>query len=144
VPPTATDTRPGRVVPLFWRLFAPNAAVLAAACVVLWLEPANGRVVALAGGLGVMLALNLVLMRRAFAPLGQLYRAMVAIDPLAPGRRIRVQGPGSEVTVLAAAFNDMLDRLEAERRDSARRAARRRRTSDGAWPRSCTTRSGRA
>ena len=111
-----------RYVSLFWRLFVPNATVLGAACVVLWIEPANGRVVALIGGLTAMLAVDLVLMRRAFAPLARLVAAMGAIDPLRPGRRVPATGPESEVTVLAAAFNDMLDRLERERRESGRHA----------------------
>jgi two-component system sensor histidine kinase UhpB len=37
----------GSYVPLFWRLFIPNACLLAAACVVLMIEPANGRIPAL-------------------------------------------------------------------------------------------------
>lgn len=111
-----------RYVPLFWRLFLPNATVLGTACVVLMIEPANGRVVALVGGLTAMLAVNLVLMRHAIAPLARLSGFMGQIDPLRPGQRISVSGPESEVTVLAQAFNDMLDRLEQERRDSGRRA----------------------
>jgi two-component system, NarL family, sensor histidine kinase UhpB len=110
-----------RHIPLFWRLFVPNAAVLTAACVVLIIQPANGRVVALAGGLLVMLVTNLFLMRRAFAPLTRLATVMRTVDPLHPGHRIPVEGPDSEVTVLAESFNDMLDRLETERRESARR-----------------------
>jgi two-component system sensor histidine kinase UhpB len=47
---------------------------------------------------------------------------MNAIDPLDPGRRLPALGPGSEVTRLTAAFNDMLDRLETERRESGYRA----------------------
>ncbi|HYF24624.1 MAG TPA: histidine kinase, partial [Baekduia sp.] len=109
-------------VPLFWRLFVPNATVLGVACVVLFLEPANGRVVALAGGLVVMLAVNFVLIRRAVSPLVQLTRLMDAVDPLSPGKRLDVPGPPSEITVLGEAFNGMLDRLEAERRESGRRA----------------------
>jgi two-component system sensor histidine kinase UhpB len=35
---------------------------------------------------------------------------------------VHVPGPESEVTVLAEAFNEMLDRLESERRESGRRA----------------------
>ena len=42
-------------------------------------------------------------------------------DPLAPGGRVDVEG-GPKVTALARAFNEMLDRLEAEQRESARRA----------------------
>ena len=111
-----------RYVPLFWRLFVPNATTLCAACVVLIIEPANGRIVALAGGLVTMLAVNLVLMRHAFAPLTRLTSVMQRVDPLRPGRRIHLPGPASEVTVLAQSFNDMLDRLEAERRESGRRS----------------------
>jgi len=109
-------------VSLFWRLFVPNATVLAAACVVLMIEPANGRVVALVGGLATLLAVNVVLMRRTFAPLARLAATMRSVDPLRPGQRVPVDAPQSEVTVLADAFNDMLGRLEAERRESGRRA----------------------
>ena len=118
-------TRPGRsatYIPLFWRLFVPNAAVLLGAGIVLMIQPANGRVVALAGGLVVLLTVNLVLMRRAFAPLARLASLMNAIDPLEPGRRLPALGPESEVTRLTDAFNGMLDRLETERRESGYRA----------------------
>ena len=111
-----------RYIPLFWRLFVPNATALCAACAILIVEPANGRIVALGGGLLTMLAVNLVLMRRAFIPLTRLTALMRRVDPLQPGRRIELPGPDSEVTVLAHSFNDMLDRLEAERRESGRRA----------------------
>jgi two-component system, NarL family, sensor histidine kinase UhpB len=111
-----------RPIPLFWRLFIPNATVLGVACVVLMVEPANGRVPALVGGLTVMVAANLLLMRRAVTPLTRLTSLMRRVDPLRPGERIPLLGPASEVTVLAEAFNDMLDRLEAERRDSGLRA----------------------
>jgi two-component system sensor histidine kinase UhpB len=110
-----------RYVPLFWRLFIPNACVLAAACIVLIIEPANGRIPALVGGLTVMLAVNLVLMRRATDPLARLIETMGEVDPLAPGQRTAPVGPPSEVTTLSRAFNDMLDRIETERRESARR-----------------------
>ncbi|MFP5363487.1 MAG: histidine kinase [Thermoleophilia bacterium] len=109
-------------IPLFWRLFVPNATVLAVACVVLIVEPANGRVPALVGGLTMMLGVNLLLMRRAVTPLTRLTALMRRVDPLHPGERIPLLGPSSEVTVLVEAFNDMLDRLEAERRDSGLRA----------------------
>jgi len=121
--PAARDRRlEPRYIPLFWRLFVPNATVLGAACVVLIIEPANGRIIALSGGLLTMLVVNVLLMRRAFAPLTRLTALMPTIDPLSPGQRVRVPGPDSEVTVLAESFNEMLDRLEHERRDSGRRA----------------------
>jgi two-component system sensor histidine kinase UhpB len=111
----------GRYIPLFWRLFVPNACVLAAACIVLIIEPANGRIPALVGGLTVMLAVNLALMRRATGPLTRLIATMRDVDPLAPGQRTEAEGPPSEVTTLSQAFNEMLDRIETERRESARR-----------------------
>src|SRR4051812_19136336 len=119
----ASRTHPprDRYVPLFWRFFLPNAAVLAAACIVLIIQPANGRIPALAGGLVVMLAVNMLLMRRAAEPLENLASVMRDIDPLRPGQRIPPIGPESEVTLVTSAFNDMLDRIEAERRESARR-----------------------
>ena len=39
-----------------------------------------------------------------------------------PGRRIASRAPPAEVADLLDAFNEMLDRLERERRESARRA----------------------
>jgi two-component system, NarL family, sensor histidine kinase UhpB len=115
------DQPPRPYVPLFWRLFVPNALVLAAACVVLIIEPANGRIPALVGGLTIMVALNLILMRRATEPLARLISLMCNVDPLAPGQRIAVGEASSEVTELSEAFNEMLDRVETERRESARR-----------------------
>jgi two-component system, NarL family, sensor histidine kinase UhpB len=102
-------------------LFIPNACVLAAACLLLIIEPANGQIPALVGGLTVMLAVNLVLMRRATGPLTRLTAVMRDVDPLRPGQRIAESGSPSEVTVLSHAFNEMLDRVETERRESARR-----------------------
>jgi two-component system sensor histidine kinase UhpB len=111
-----------RYVSLFWRLLVPNVTVLAAACIVLIVEPANGRVPALAGGLAVMIAVNVVLIRRAITPLSRLTMLMGRIDPMRPGERLPVPRAQSELTLLAEAFNDMLDRLETERRESGMRA----------------------
>src|SRR3954451_3414612 len=111
-----------RYVSLFWRLLVPNVTVLTVACVVLILEPANGRIPALAGGLAVMITVHPVLLRRAMTPLTRLTRLMGRIDPMRPGERLSVPGPPSEITLLARAFNDMLDRLETERRESGMRA----------------------
>ena len=109
-------------IPLFWRLFIPNATVLAAAGLVLILEPANGRIPAIVGGLVMMLAVNLTLMRRAVAPLSRLTDLMRRADPLRPGERIPAPESASEISVLTETFNGMLERLEAERRDSLRRS----------------------
>ncbi len=109
-------------MPLFWRLFLPNVTVLAVACVVLTVEPANGRVPALVGGLLIMLAVDFALITRAVRPVARLTSLMQSVDPLIPGERIPIPRQRSEVTVLAEAFNDMIDRLERERRDSGLRA----------------------
>ena len=114
---------------LLWRVFATNAAVLVAATLVLVISPvtvsfpiALAELVAVLGGLAAMLVLNLVLLRRALRPLGRLTAVMRGIDPLRPGERATVDAADPEVAELTAAFNDMLGRVEVERRDSARRA----------------------
>jgi two-component system sensor histidine kinase UhpB len=115
-------------LPLFWRVFGTNAAVLALAFlglvfapVTVSVPPAATELVVLAAGLVCLLAINLILLRPAFRPLDELVETMRRHDPLSPGKRVRVDG-GPAVVALAQAFNEMLDRLESERRDSARRA----------------------
>jgi two-component system sensor histidine kinase UhpB len=115
-------------MPLLWRVFVTNAAVLALATAVLAVGPftvsvpvAATELVVLAVGLLVMLALNLLLLRPAFGPLHALAETMRRLDPLEPGRRAPVVGE-PDVAALAVAFNELLARLERERRDSARRA----------------------
>jgi two-component system sensor histidine kinase UhpB len=114
---------------LLWRVFGTNAAVLVLATLVLVVSPvtvsfpiALAELVAVSGGLVAMLVLNLLLLRRAFRPLGRLTSVMRGIDPLCPGERATVDAADPEVAELAGAFNDMLGRLEFERRESARRA----------------------
>jgi two-component system sensor histidine kinase UhpB len=120
---TPPSVRPGRrPIRLFWRILIPNAAVLCAASVILVIAPPNGRPLVILGGLASMLAINVVLMRRAFAPLERLSSLMQRVDPLRPGERVPLEGAQSEVSMLAETFNAMLDRLENERRESGRRA----------------------
>lgn len=114
---------------LYRRLFLTYAAVLTAAVGVLIFAPVTISVpiaaIELAGLLvsfGVMLAVYRTMLHRALDPLERLTALMRRVDPLAPGERIQVTGAGGEVVALTEAFNGMLDRLEGERRDSARRA----------------------
>jgi two-component system sensor histidine kinase UhpB len=114
---------------LFWRVFATNAGVLLVAGGILSLSPASvpaptsiSEVAVLFLGLTVMLMVNALLLRRAFAPLGRLTALMRRVDPLSPGERIPSYSRDAEVVELTHAFNQMLDRLEAERRESARSA----------------------
>ena len=115
-------------LPLFWRVFAANASVLALAFCGLVLAPITvsvpvgaGELAILAAGLVALLAANVVFLRPAFAPLDELAETMRHHDPLTPGVRAHVTGDPS-VMALAETFNDMLDRLEVERRASARQA----------------------
>jgi len=116
-------------VSLLWRVFAINAAVLIAAMLALVVSPltvsfpvALAELAALTAGLVALLVVNLVLLRRVFAPLGRLSRFMVEVDPLRPGTRAPAVDGDPEIARLTAAFNDMVERLESERRDSALRA----------------------
>jgi two-component system, NarL family, sensor histidine kinase UhpB len=116
-------------VTLFWRVLLINAGLLALAMLALALSPAtqstNLRVaeaVVLGLALLVLFALNLALLRRTFAPLERLTALMRRVDPMAPGHRIPEEPASPEVHALGHAFNEMLDRLEQERRDSGARA----------------------
>jgi two-component system sensor histidine kinase UhpB len=91
-------------VSLFWRVFAINAAVLVAAVVTLALSPATvssrieaSEVAVLAAGVALVLAVNLVALRRVFSPLERLTALMRRIDPLAPGQRIELARQTAEV-----------------------------------------------
>ena len=112
---------------LLRRVFLVNAAVLAAATAVLAFTPftvsfpvALTEAVVLGVGLLVMLALNYVLLRRTLEPLQRLVSGMGEVDPLRPGRRVEVDGAGAEVRALGEAFNEMAERLEHERAETAR------------------------
>ena len=113
---------------LFWRVFTTNAVLLTAAAVVLGVSPitvswpiALTEAVVLTIGLVAMLLANAVLLRPAFEPLERLARMMENVDLLRPGQRFAVAARG-EILALVQAFNEMLERLEGERRESGRRA----------------------
>jgi two-component system sensor histidine kinase UhpB len=117
-------------LPLLWRVFATNAGALLLALAGLVFAPVTVSVpialtelLVLAAGLVVLLGLNLLLLRPTFRPLDELAELMRTHDPLTPGERVPVDGE-PDVAALAQAFNDMLDRLESERRESARQALR--------------------
>jgi two-component system, NarL family, sensor histidine kinase UhpB len=118
----------GGEVPLFWRIFLFNAAVLVAAVVVFALSPATvsapivlTEAVVLAIGLVLMLVANAAILGLTLRPLQRLAETMGATDLLKPTRRPPVSG-SQEIATLITAFNAMLDRLEAERAASSARA----------------------
>ena len=116
---------------LLWRLFLANGAVLALVVVLLAVTPIEitapvaklEQLLILLAGLVVMLAINLLLLRRSSPP--------PATDRTDGRCRSGPAGPQDSMTWLCAtrtsasspaAFNGMLDRLEFERRESARAA----------------------
>jgi two-component system sensor histidine kinase UhpB len=114
---------------LGWRVFFTNAAVLVGVSAFYALGPATisspvvlSEALVLVAAVAATLLVNLLLLERAFAPLDELRRLMQAVDPLRPGRRVTLERADADVAALADAFNAMLDRLETERRESARRA----------------------
>ena len=117
-------------LPLLWRVFAINATLLLLATLLLALSPvtihasiALVEAVDLVVALAVMLTANLLLLRHTIGPIDKLVERMRTVDLLRPGQRVDARG-GVEVTELTRSFNEMLDRLEHERRESGQRALR--------------------
>jgi two-component system sensor histidine kinase UhpB len=113
------------------RVLATNASVLVLAGAILLLSPVTvsspvvlGEIAVVAAGLAAIIAVNLFILRRAFAPLERLTDAMSRVDPVTHAARLPVYGNDREVVELTAAFNEMLERLRSERRDSVRRSLR--------------------
>ena len=109
---------------LFWRVFAANAAVLIAGALVLAFAPGplseHTALIDLADllvALLVMLAVNGLLLRRLFRPLERLAKRMEKADVLLAGQRVPVDSSG-EIGMLERAFNQMIVRLETERRQA--------------------------
>src|SRR4029079_4273993 len=125
--PTAAATVGRMRVGLFWRVFAVNAGFLGILTVLLLVTPVTiSAPIALTEAAIVLLALaltlvaNAILLRRTFRPLDRLGHGMASVDLLQPGQRLEVEHD-DEVGRVVDAFNRMLVRLEAERRESGRR-----------------------
>jgi two-component system sensor histidine kinase UhpB len=113
---------------LYERVFLLNATILVVATLVVAVTPATvsfpvelTEAIVLAGGLAAILVVNAFVLRAAFAPLERLMQLMRHVQPDRPGERLEASGP-REVRELVVVFNDMLDRLERERRESWRQA----------------------
>jgi len=117
-------------MPLIWRVLGVNAAVLAVGVALLVITPATVEfppsvqqlAVLLVGVVGLLLV-DWLLLRRAFEPLDRLAAFARQVDPLRPGERLALD-PRADPQVAEAtrAIDEMIDRLETERRDSAREA----------------------
>jgi len=112
------------------RVLVLNSVVMVGACALLAFGPATvsspiqlHELLVLVAGVVAAVGVNWLLLRRAFAPFEQLKRVMARVDPLRPGDRVPEDPADGEFADIAATFNDMMERLERERRESARRAS---------------------
>ena len=118
-----------RYIPLAYRVAGYNAIILAATVVVTLVVLAPHKLssfqtdeaITLGLSLCVIVAINLVLLRRAVAPLQKLTALARRVDLSRPGDRMPGAAPTSEAGELALTFNEMLARLEAERSEATGR-----------------------
>ncbi|HUO71510.1 MAG TPA: HAMP domain-containing sensor histidine kinase [Solirubrobacteraceae bacterium] len=118
-----------RYVSLFQRVAGVNALLLVTTVVVTIAVLAPQKLSSFAiEELGVLIAAlglvalgNLYVLRRVTRPLQELTALARRVDLAGPGERILGEEPTSEAGELALTFNQMLDRLEAERRDATGR-----------------------
>jgi two-component system sensor histidine kinase UhpB len=123
------DDPPRRYLPLVYRVAGVNAVLLVAAVVValLVLAPrkfssfALDEAVILAASLSMVALVNLLIVRRVVRPIAALTALARRVDLLRPGERIPGAEPTSEAGELTLTFNEMLTRLEAERREATGR-----------------------
>jgi two-component system sensor histidine kinase UhpB len=112
---------------LYARVVAINAAIVAGATVVLALTPvtvgypiALQEAVVLVAGVLLVAVANALVLRLSFGALASVVARMKTVDLLRPRERLPVVG-GPEMRAVVAGFNQMLERLEDERRESSRR-----------------------
>jgi two-component system, NarL family, sensor histidine kinase UhpB len=122
-----------RYIPLLQRVAAINALLVVVAVVVTIAVLAPGRVSPLAvneelaavlGALALVVIANVMLLRRVVGPLQALTSFARHVDLTSLRQRIPDAKPTSEAGELALTFNEMLSRLDAERRESTGRVLR--------------------
>jgi two-component system sensor histidine kinase UhpB len=122
-----------RYVPLLHRVAAINALLVIAAVAVTIVVLAPGRVSSFAVdeevavvliAVVLVVAANVYLLRRVVGPVQALTGLARQVDLATLEQRLPDAEAGSEAGELALTFNEMLSRLEAERRDSSARVLR--------------------
>jgi two-component system, NarL family, sensor histidine kinase UhpB len=117
-------------VPLFHRVAAINALLLLAAVAVtiVVLVPGNESSirlneegVVLVVAIALVVLLNVLLLRRVVRPVQRLTELARTVDLAQPAPRMPEAAPTSEAGELALTFNEMLARLQAERREATGR-----------------------
>ncbi len=122
--------REPRRLSLFWRAVLANVAVFAVLFVLFIVTPVTvhapirlTEALVLAVGLVALLVVNVLLLRRALAPLQELSDQMQRIDLRDSTRRLSAhEAYGPALTGFVKTFNAMVDRLAEERRAGARAA----------------------
>jgi len=118
-----------RYLPLLYRVGGLNAVLLVAAVVVTLVVLAPRKLstfevdeaAVLIAALALVALINLILLRRVVRPLEALTALARRVDLTRPGERMPGATPTSEAGELALTFNEMLARLEAERREATGR-----------------------
>jgi two-component system sensor histidine kinase UhpB len=122
-----------RYIPLLQRVAAINALLVVIAVVVTIAVLAPGRVSPLAvneelaavlAAVALVVIANVLVLRRVVAPLQALTSFARHVDLTSLRQRVPEAEPTSEAGELALTFNEMLTRLEAERRESTGRVLR--------------------
>jgi two-component system sensor histidine kinase UhpB len=122
-----------RYVPLLYRVAAINALLLATAVTLTIALLAPNKVSALAldeelvvvlGAVALVVLANVYLLRRVVGPIQALTAFARQVDYSTLGQRIPDAEPTSEAGELALTFNQMLERLQAERREATGRVLR--------------------
>jgi two-component system, NarL family, sensor histidine kinase UhpB len=129
----SSPPRRRRYVPLLHRIAGINALLVIAAVGVTIAVVAPGKVSALALDLevvavlvavGLVVLVNVYLVRRVVGPLQALTAFARRVDLTSLRQRIPGAKPTSEAGALALTFNEMLSRLESERREATGRVLR--------------------
>ena len=112
---------------LYLRVVLINAAIVAGATVVLVVTPATvgypislTEALVLVVGVVCVVIANALVLRLSFGGLARTVARMETVDLLRPQERLPLTG-GPETRAVVAGLNQMLARLEAERRESSRR-----------------------
>jgi two-component system sensor histidine kinase UhpB len=112
---------------LYARVVAINAAIVAGATVVLMLTPATvgypiswTEAAVLVVGVVLVIAANAAVLRVGFGGLNRIVTQMETVDLLQPKERLPLVGD-PETRAVVAGLNQMLSRLERERRESSQR-----------------------
>ncbi len=115
-------------LPLYWRVCVINGLVFLLAALVLIVSPATvsaaptaSEVLVLVAGVTAIAVLNALLIRSSLAPIDKLTDQIKDVNVEKPGQQMAVPGDRT-VRALVQAFNDLLQRVQQERRTSNARA----------------------